>query len=283
MCFPSPTSPAHVSCGNCVCPSPPSPCPLVIALRGRVIGSTVSEYYGVIRLPADHQALFRSGQWTLPKTDQHAAPCLGTYRASQVPDDSVHTYHVLDDPDGPSGVSPRRLHCIGFRYYDAVAIRIYTLNEAALDIQAVRSVLWSACFPVYASSALFAPPYGTPPQTQHSVQVKGLSPCMNHRASLAHHKLSYRTLLREPVYQISGHFRARLGRPVIKAWQDRLSQSPNFARSGYGPYAGMDALKSTGFLFTFSFNLPEHLNVTTLRADSIKLAPVDGLRPRRCP
>lgn len=157
MYVPSPTRPVHVSCGNYVCPSPPSPCPPVIALRGRVSGPTVSEYYGVIRLPADHQAVSRFGQSALPKTDQHAAPCLGIYRASQVPDDSVHTYHVLDDPDGPSGVSPKRLLCIGFRYYDAVAIRIFRLNEAALDIQAVRSALWSACFPVYASSALFAP------------------------------------------------------------------------------------------------------------------------------
>ena len=138
-----------------------------------MIGPSVSEYYGVIRLPADRQAIFLSGRSALPKADQHAAPCLGTRRASQVPDDSVHTYHVLDDPDGPSGVSPKRLHRIGFRYYDAVAIRIFRLNEAALDIQAARSALWSACFPVYASHALFAPRSGTPPHTQHSVRVSG--------------------------------------------------------------------------------------------------------------
>ena len=147
--------------------------PRIVGMPKRVIGSTVSEYYGVIRLPASHQAVSRFGQSALPKTDQHAAPCLGTYRASQVPDGSVHTYHVLDDPDGPSGVSPRRLLRIGFRYYDTVAIRIYKFYEAALDIQAVRSALWSACFPVYASSALFAPACGTPPQTQHSVRVSG--------------------------------------------------------------------------------------------------------------
>jgi hypothetical protein len=147
--------------------------PRIVGMPRRVIGPTVSEYYGVIRLPASHQAVSRFGPSALPKADQHAAPCLGTRRASQVPDDSVHTYHVLDDPDGPSGVSPKRLHRIGFRYYDAVAIRIYKLYEAALDIQAVRSALWSACFPVYASSALFVPPCGTPLQTQHSVQVSG--------------------------------------------------------------------------------------------------------------
>jgi hypothetical protein len=35
------------------------------------------------------------------------------------------------------------------------------------------------------------------------------------------------------------------------------------------------------YLFTLALNLPEHLKVTTLRADSIKSEPVAGLRPRR--
>ena len=45
---------------------------------------------------------------------------------------------------------------MGFQSYDTVAIRILKLNEAALDIKGARSPLRSACFPVYASHALFA-------------------------------------------------------------------------------------------------------------------------------
>ena len=71
-----------------------------------VIGPTVSEYYEVIRLPADRQVALRFARLTLPETDRHAALCSGIYRASQVPGASVHTYHVLDDPGGPSGILP---------------------------------------------------------------------------------------------------------------------------------------------------------------------------------
>jgi hypothetical protein len=71
-----------------------------------VIGPTVSEYYEVIRLPTDRQAALHFAQTALPKTDRHAALCLGIRRVSQVPDASLHAYHTLDDPGGPSRILP---------------------------------------------------------------------------------------------------------------------------------------------------------------------------------
>jgi len=85
-----------------------------------VSGVTVSEYYGLIRLPHRHwlsYLVFRSAY--LPSFFG-----AGTLRVSQVPDASRHTYHALDGPRQALGeltltfslcwlrtpLSPRHLH-----------------------------------------------------------------------------------------------------------------------------------------------------------------------------
>jgi len=57
-----------------------------------VNGPTVSEYYGLIRLPGDHRLLYLSFRFCLP---EH---CPGATRVSQVPGASLHASHALCGP-----------------------------------------------------------------------------------------------------------------------------------------------------------------------------------------
>ena len=66
---------------------------------------------------------------------------------------SLHA--TLSDPDSPSGISPLRFLCAGFRHVKTLADCFDYLYEAEL-LWGGTSPLRPAVFPVYASPVLFA-------------------------------------------------------------------------------------------------------------------------------
>ena len=111
-----------------------------------VIGATVSEYYGLIRLPNDPPS---SSVWLGRRTCQQRSEVIrlrlssvsgfpltwlnnrrsytpsgvpGVDGVSQVPDASLHTCHPLMTPADPPESRRSRFLCIGFRYVNSVAI-----------------------------------------------------------------------------------------------------------------------------------------------------------------
>ena len=103
-----------------------------------VNGPTVSEYYGLIRLPKGLRLPYHfSFRVRLPAPGPIVGnpmyrPSAGTHRVSQVPDASLHTHRpdvlrdatLLVDPGSPSESSPKRSLCVGFwlRYPIAACI-----------------------------------------------------------------------------------------------------------------------------------------------------------------
>jgi hypothetical protein len=67
------------------------------------------------------------------------------------------------------------------------------------------------------------------------------------------------------------------------AFADLAASEPEFRTILTLSMPALDDFACALYRFTFSLNLPEHLNVTTRRSDSIKSEPVAGLRPRRLP
>ena len=89
----------------------------------------------------------------------------------------LSTHATLQDIGSPSGISPLRFLCIGFRYVNNVADCIYAITILAW-LQGYAYPLWPMGFSVYASSPLFAfaaviTACNAPPDTQHSIRVVG--------------------------------------------------------------------------------------------------------------
>ena len=94
----------------------------------------------------------------------------------------------LSDPDRPSGISPLRFLCVGFRCVDRVAVCIFAIYEAEL-LQGSAIPLWLTRFSVYASFLLFtcAPDsYRNAPLLQKRNTRYGwvVSPCPTRTSSL---------------------------------------------------------------------------------------------------
>jgi hypothetical protein len=114
-----------------------------------VNGPTISEYYGLIRLPTSHRLPYLTFRYglpvslsggQLPNTLQES----GTHRVSQVLDVSLQACHALNlDPDRPSENSPLRSLCVGFRAAKPVAVcflctitGLYQASESAIFLVA---------------------------------------------------------------------------------------------------------------------------------------------------
>jgi len=101
--LPSPSCPACVSFTSYVSLSVPSP----RELCSHVIGPTVSEYYGLIRLPDCLRLPYFLFRFRLPVLQElSGSPKFSTFL-------STHAT-LFVDPGRPSGASPYRLLCVGF-------------------------------------------------------------------------------------------------------------------------------------------------------------------------
>ena len=128
-------------------------------LLPHVNGPTVSEYYGLIRLPT----VFGFPTCRFGSAYLYAF-CGGHHQCTKAQEPigspkflsflSTHAT-LFVDPGRPSGTSPTRFLCVGFWSVNTIAICIILDNGAVSRLQGVRSPLWPTWFPVYASIVSF--------------------------------------------------------------------------------------------------------------------------------
>ena len=90
----------------------------------------------------------------------------------------LSTHATLQDIGNPSGISPLRFLCLGFRYVNNVADCFYTLNDAYRfrDLRIPCGLCGSLCtlrLPCSRLQQSVTTACNAPPDTQHSIRVVG--------------------------------------------------------------------------------------------------------------
>ena len=112
-----------------------------------------SEYYGRIRLPIDHQppSLYVGLIYHL-LDDSKKVETIGSPRFIMLLD--THATLFVNS-DRPSGISPWRFLCVGFRLVNTLAVCFFNCLRSYITLWGVRSPLRPMYCPVYASAISF--------------------------------------------------------------------------------------------------------------------------------